>query len=150
MENSLKGLLLAAGTIITCIVISLGFFIAREARDTASSGTGQISKLNAEFNESDKLIYDGMTVSGSEVVNAINKFKNEEIGVKVTTHKSTVHYIRTLGQDNQTISGKSSASVKDAQAVANEHYINPNARFLGEVLRDKNDTIIGLFFQQTS
>ena len=38
MENSLKGLMLAAGIIITCIIISLGFYIAREARDTASEG----------------------------------------------------------------------------------------------------------------
>ena len=30
MENSLKGLMLAAGIIITCIIISLGFYIARE------------------------------------------------------------------------------------------------------------------------
>ncbi|RGS63463.1 hypothetical protein DWX81_15600 [Roseburia inulinivorans] len=41
MENSLKGLMLAAGIIITCIIISLGFYIAREARDTASEGTGR-------------------------------------------------------------------------------------------------------------
>ncbi len=46
MENSLKGLLLAAGTIITCVIIGLGFYIAREARDTAANGAGQISKLN--------------------------------------------------------------------------------------------------------
>ena len=45
MENSLKGLMLAAGIIITCIIISLGFYIAREARDTASEGTGQINQL---------------------------------------------------------------------------------------------------------
>ena len=31
MENSLKGLILAAGTIITCVVISLAFYISREA-----------------------------------------------------------------------------------------------------------------------
>ena len=47
MENSLKGLLLAAGTIITCIIISLGFYIAREAKDTAATGAGQINALNA-------------------------------------------------------------------------------------------------------
>ena len=49
MENSLKGLLLAGGTVITCIIIGLGFYIAREARDTASAGSGQINRLNAEF-----------------------------------------------------------------------------------------------------
>ena len=50
MDNGLKGLLLAAGTIITCIIVSLGFYIAREARDTAASGAGTISQLNADFN----------------------------------------------------------------------------------------------------
>ena len=89
MENSLKGLLLAAGTIITCIVISLGFFIAREARDTAADGAGQISKLNAEFNESDKVMYDGLKVSGSEVINVINKFRNNTLAIKVVTKKKS-------------------------------------------------------------
>ena len=64
MENSLKGLILAAGTIITCIVIGLGFYIAREARDTASSGAGQINKLNAEFADTSKTMYEGTEVSG--------------------------------------------------------------------------------------
>ena len=54
MENSLKGLMLAAGIIITCIIISLGFYIAREARDTASEGTGQINQLQAEFTDASK------------------------------------------------------------------------------------------------
>ena len=74
MENSLKGLLLAAGTIITCVVISLSFFIAREAKNTANNGANQINQLNAEFMESDKTIYDGARVSGSEVINVIKKF----------------------------------------------------------------------------
>ena len=71
MENSLKGLILAAGTIITCVVISLGFYISREAKDTATNGANQINKLNSEFVESDKDIYDGTTVSGSEDLNVI-------------------------------------------------------------------------------
>lgn len=32
MENSLKGLILAAGTIITCVVISLGFLFPEKRR----------------------------------------------------------------------------------------------------------------------
>ena len=58
MENSLKGLMLAAGIIITCIIISLGFYIAREARDTASEGTGQINQLQAEFTDASKTMYE--------------------------------------------------------------------------------------------
>ena len=104
MENSLKGLMLAAGVIITCIVVGLGFFISREARDTASNGAGQISKLNAEFNESDKVMYDGLEVSGSEVINVINKYKNEEVGVMVYTKKSNESYIYKIDyKDDESI-----------------------------------------------
>lgn len=145
MENSLKGLLLAAGTIITCIVLGLGFYIAREARDTAAGGAGQISKLNAEFNESDKVMYDGLEVSGSEVVNVINKYQNGTISIKVTTKKNTTYYC------NPSVGGGSGScgSVKEAQKPDSGIYINPNAQFVGEVIRDVNKTITGLAFSQS-
>lgn len=148
MDNSLKGLILAAGTIITCIVIGLGFYIAREARDTASSGAGQISKLNAEFNESDKVMYDGLDVSGSEVVNLINKYRDDDISIKVKTKKTTVYYGKYLTNSDTVLGSESSASVKDAQKSTSDYFINQNAQFTGEVLRDSNDTIIGISFIQ--
>lgn len=156
MENSLKGLLLAAGTIITCIVISLGFFIAREARDTAADGAGQISKLNAEFNESDKVMYDGLKVSGSEVINVINKFRNNTLAIKVVTKRNTNFYnykIDTNGSPaddtNSALGSRSQTDVKDAQSPESIHYINPNAQFIGDVVRDVNNVIIGIIFTQT-
>lgn len=150
MENSLKGLLLAAGTIITCVIIGLGFYIAREARDTAANGAGQISKLNAEFNESDKVIYDGLKVSGSEVVNVINKFKNESMSIKVTTKKKTAYYNYGLNSEETLLESAGGASIKAAQDSTSSNYINPNEQFLGSVIRDVNNTIIGIaFVQQT-
>ncbi|BCN32413.1 hypothetical protein [Anaeromicropila herbilytica] len=153
MENSLKGLILAAGVIITCIVVGLGFYIAREARDTASNGAGQITKLNAEFNESDKIMYDGLEVSGSEVINVVNKFKNDDIGILVKTKKSDIWYVHILGQSGTVYSldanSKSGNSVKDAQNISSAAYINPNAQFEGEVLRDSNNTIVGIKFVQS-
>lgn len=152
MDNSLKGLILAAGTIITCIVIGLGFFISREARDTAASGAGQISKLNAEFNESDKIMYDGLDVSGSEVINVINKFKSDNICIKVTTKKTTSYYIKNLDETSANdlkLGNSSYTSVKDAQNTLRDNYINPNAQFNGTILRDKNDAIICITFKQS-
>lgn len=148
MDNSLKGLILAAGVIITCIVISLGFYIAREARDTAANGAGEISKLNAEFNESEKVMYDGLEVSGSEVVNVVNKFKNNEIGIKVRTKKCVTYYGNVLNGDDSAIIAASYASIKDAQKSSSITFINPNAPFMGEILRDVNEAIIGISFVQ--
>lgn len=150
MDNSLKGLILAAGTIITCIVISLGFYISREARDTAASGAGQISKLNAEFNESDKVMYDGLSVSGSEVINVINKFKNGDISVQVNTKKCSTSYVNVLDDKQTEIIGSSSASVKTAQNSQSNTYINPNGQFSGSIIRDVNYTIIGITFSQVN
>lgn len=148
MENSLKGLMLAAGIIITCIIISLGFYIAREASDTASSGTGQINELQAEFADTSKTMYENTEVSGSEVINVIRKFSDEMIGIKVQTKKNTSYYIYQFSDADGSLKQASSLDYKSAQNASAENYINPTGRFLGAVVRDANGTITGLCFVQ--
>ncbi|WP_281532400.1 hypothetical protein, partial [Anaerocolumna aminovalerica] len=151
MSNALKGLILAAGVIITCVVIGLGFYISREANAAATNGIGQISRMNKEFSEQDKVMYDGLDVTGSEVINAINKYKTEDIAVVVSTKKSTIYYNRNLNYSTNgeiEIGGVSNASVKDAQTITSTNYINQKVQFTGTILRDKNDTIIGISFVQ--
>ena len=148
MENSLKGLMLAAGIIITCIIISLGFYIAREASDTASSGTGQINQLQAEFADTSKTMYENTEVSGSEVINVIRKFQDEAMGVKVVTKKNTSYYIYQFDDSDGTLKSASVTDYKTAQKTVNTNYINPTGRFTGSVVRDANGTITGLVFTQ--
>lgn len=148
MENSLKGLMLAAGIIITCIIISLGFYIAREASDTASSGTGQINELQAEFADTSKTMYENTEVSGSEVINVIRKFRDETIGVKVQTKKNTSYYIYQFNDSDGSLKQASALDYKSAQSATSANYINPTGRFLGAVVRDANGTITGLSFVQ--
>ena len=148
LENSLKGLMMAAGIIITCIIISLGFYIAREASDTASSGTGQINELQAEFADTSKMMYDNTEVSGSEVVNVIRKFGDEMLGVKVQTKKNTSYYIYQFNDKDGSLKNTSTLDYKSAQVATNINYINPTGRFLGTVVRDANGSITGLTFVQ--
>ena len=142
MENSLKGLMLAAGIIITCIIISLGFYIAREARDTASEGTGQINQLQAEFTDASK------TMSGSEVLNVIRKFSDETMGILVQTNKNKTYYNYNFDVDKGELGKALDNSYKNAQDVASDKYINPTARFQGSIVKDVNGTIIGIVFAQ--
>ncbi len=148
MENSLKGLMLAAGTIVTCLIISLGFFIAKEAKDSATSGANQISKLNNEFMENDKIIYDATEVSGSEVINVIRKFRNDMLGILVTTKKGTTAYTYTVDEKTGTLDKAAVTEYQAGKAVTEKDYINPTARFMGNVIRDANGTIIGIKFEQ--
>lgn len=148
MENSLKGLVLAAGTIITCIVIGLGFYIAREARDTASGGAGQINRLNAEFSDTSKTMYEGTEVSGSEVLNVVRKFQNESVGIMVKTNKTSTFYTYMFDVSTGELGSKATSDYKQAQNELSTSYINPNGRFEGGVVRDSNGTITGLTFTQ--
>lgn len=148
MENSLKGLMLAAGIIITCIIISLGFYIAREARDTASAGTGQINELQAEFTDAAKTIYDGTEVSGSEVLSVIRKFGDEAMGVLVSTKKNSTYYNYAFDPSTGELGNSVKNSYKEAQDASSSKYINPTARFTGSIIKDVNGTITGLVFQQ--
>lgn len=148
MENSLKGLILAAGIIITCIIISLGFYIAREARDTASAGTGQINELQAEFTDAEKTIYDGTEVSGSEVLNAIRRFSDDTCGILVNTKKDSTFYNYSFDITTGNIGTETKNDYKLAQNVESDKYINPTARFSGTVIRDVNGAITGLMFEQ--
>ncbi len=148
MENSLKGLMLAAGIIITCIIISLGFYIAREASDTASSGTRQISELQEEFTDASKTMYDNTEVSGSEVVNVIRKFQDEMLGICVQTKKTTTYYNYRFSESDGSLGQQAATDYKTAQSATSVNYINPTGRFLGTVVRDANGTITGLYFQQ--
>lgn len=148
MENSLKGLILAAGTIVTCLIISLGFFIANEAKTSATTGANQISKLNSEFVESDKVIYDATEISGSEVINIIRKFQNDTLAVRVITKKSTTDYNYTMNEDAGSIAKTGVTAYAAGKASTETDYINPTARFMGAVVRDANGSIIGLKFTQ--
>lgn len=145
-----KFLIIAGALVLTFMLLSFAFWSGRESRDTATGVAGKISKLNSELTESDKTMYDGMDISGSEVLNVINKFKNEQLGIIVTTKKSTTYYGYILTNTDLVyeLGSKSSASLKEAKRIDSNTYVNSNAQFASTVLRDRNNVIVGLQFVQ--
>jgi hypothetical protein len=149
MENSLKGLILAAGTIITCVVITLAFYISREAKQTAVNGVQEINQLNQEMAESDKLVYDNATVTGSEVLNVVKKMAGNSVGIYVETNKTSTYYGYNFDLSTGALGKKTENSISSATQSDNEAYINPYASFKGTVIRDENDMITGIKFVQS-
>lgn len=148
MENSLKGLILAAGTVITCLVITLGFYLSKEAQATAGTGTSKIERINAEFAENDMMIYDQVNVSGNEVINAIKKFEGKTLGVSVTTNSEQVFYGYNFDVDTGELKQVSSNTYNQSVTQESSSYINPYGTFKGEVVRNENDVITGIVFVQ--
>lgn len=134
MDNSLKGLILAAGVIITCIVVGLGFFISREAKNASDTGTNQLSAMSSQFNNVEYTMYNGLKVTGSEVVNVIKSHAGK-IQVSVITKANTA--------------GKTYIS-KDINPynISDENYINPSALFLGQLIRNSNEEVTEIVFTQ--
>lgn len=145
MDNSLKGLILAAGVVITCIVVGLGFYISREAKNTSSGGISQITKMNSEYQDVSKKMYDGIKVSGREVVEAIAKYKEE-----ITEGKFAITVY--TGKVNEGAGGihfdETSYPYEEAKQVKNSKYINPDGNFLGKTISDENEVITEMTFVQ--
>lgn len=136
MDNSLKGLILAAGVVITCLVVGLGFYLSREAKNTSNNGAGQISSMNSEYQDVDKALYDGLKISGREVVSLIKKSADTNFTITVKT------LMNTTGTTPYT------AVPTSFPALGTNNYINPTAQFLGSITYDSNNVINGLVLTQ--
>lgn len=145
MDNSLKGLILAAGVVITCIVVGLGFYISREAKNTSSGGISQITRMNSEYQDINKTMYDGIKVSGREVVEAIEKYEDEiRTGVFSVIVYTGLRNIAGTG----IIFQSSQYDVERIKEKKSEYYVNPDGNFLGETYLDQNGVVTMMTFVQ--
>ncbi len=152
MDNALKAIMIGVGVVITLAVISIGFLILRQGQDTSKNALNKIDNMNTSLAESDYTLYDGLEVSGSEVLNTIRKFKSEYIAIQVKTGRdaSGTWYIYNATESNGTaqVEGEIDFDLSDALDPATNQYINPNGRFLGSVLRDTNGSVSAIVFEQ--
>ena len=102
-------------------------------------------------------MYDGTSVSGSEVLNVLRKYDGETIGilVKNSSNSSGAAYNYTINFESGSVTrgelGSKTTANKytDARNVQNTSvYINPTGRFAGNVVRNSNGSVIGLVFAQ--
>lgn len=143
MENVTTALKIAAAVVITILIIGIAFTIYNKSKSTTDSAMNQMDNLTTTLNESDFTQYDGATVTGTDVLNVINKYRNDILCVTVDNGRTETEYIY-----NSTLSAVSTNNIADAKDRSNlNKYINPNASFVGEVIRDEQTgTIIGLKF----
>ena len=140
MESALKGLMISAGIILTCIVIGVGFLVARQASATAMASAYQLSDIRKGIEENTYTKYDGVDVTGSDVVNftkrILGSYEEEEtcatyVRIETSTHKETYWNKRYL---------------KDLRDLTKQRYVNPLKTYQGEVKRDLNQVVIGVVF----
>ncbi len=147
-SNSFEPLKMAVVGIIVVFVVGMAFFLFRQASSNLSTVTGKVTQMTAEMAEADVSMYDGTTVTGSEVINAINRYKSEEMGVIVTTKNNVVAYYNRKIEGGSLKGSSGCSSLRTAQIKSENNYINPTGKFEGTIRKNSNDAIIGISFQQ--
>ena len=149
-ETTATALKFAAGIILAIVLVGIAIMVFTPAADSAKSVTNDFTNNTTELQDQKYLMYDNTVVSGSQVINAIRKFKGQEgeIGVEVTTGKSTNWYLSTFNKEADTIAPIENTSLANATLNTHEDYINPSGMFDAVIERDKNGVIRGIKFKQ--
>ncbi|NLK74033.1 MAG: hypothetical protein GX288_01930 [Clostridiales bacterium] len=140
ISDATKILLLAATTIITCVIASLGMIGMRSAKELNKTAMAQMRDLNNSLKDSELKKYDGLEVTGSDVINCIKKY----LGDYVSGETAPLYiYVKTKLTENTYTNG---SQIKNIQNFTHTYYIKPTALFTGEVVKNENDVILGIRF----
>ena len=150
MENATKAILLGAGVVITLVLVSLGFLLLNRTTDGINDQMTAMEMQRQQALEQKFTKYDGLTVSGSDVRRALKEFEDDEIAVVVVTRigGQREYYCEIDDSTNRITSTSASAYISETEEKTSNYYINPSGKFKATVLRDDNDTITGILFEQ--
>jgi hypothetical protein len=134
---------MAFALMITCLLVSYGGRVLKAGKNTSDSAIEKINKFNTVLSESDLTMYAGIEVKGSDVVNFIKK----NLGSYDATEHSN-QYIRVVTAANDSTYWNE-RYIEDIQNFSSTLFINQEALFRCDVIRDANDVIIGIVLSIT-
>lgn len=153
LSTATRALIIGVAVIVVCIVCSLALYMSKQGKAAINTGTNQYNKMLEDYQDLNKAMYDGLEVSGSEVTTLISKLISlkEYTAVRVKTKASDfVCYNYFYNEADNTI--ENSDKVQYLMELPTEkgadHYINPQADFLGSVKKNANGIIICIDFIQ--
>lgn len=156
MDNVPSSAILAIIAIVAaCILGAFIFSTVNSQQDAGNRALSQTEQMNTALDESKYTVYDGATVTGSQVLSAIKSFKGGDVYIQVNNGSGTeTAYVlqdASAGADNQTEEQYAEALKKAKDKKETSTYITPAAQFTGSVVRDeKNGAIIGIHFEKVS
>ncbi|BFH60133.1 ABC transporter permease [Paenibacillus azoreducens] len=157
-ENTGVGIRVAAGIFLTIMLITIVVIITISSQDAAKQGQTKMASITTQLSDTEFNTYNNTTLSGSQVMNAIRQYMNlKQFGIKVVTGKqrgsSESFYGNPFTEKNgmiETIEGDNLKRLKldEAQNEASPEYINPSGQFKSYIVRDSNNMIRGIVFEQ--
>lgn len=158
MSNVQRAMVMAAGIFLSVLLISLAVVMFSSAQDMAKQAQSGFTTIQSEIAYKEYSVYDGTTVTGSQVINAIRKFQYvEPFAIQVRTRGNTSGYWylynATLSGNTVNMGSKKSGTVgsdlqNNAFNPSSNNYINPTAKFTSTIYTDVNQVVRAIVFEQ--
>lgn len=150
-DSSSKIVYIVIGLVLALAVGTFAFFVFRTVKSTGDDVTNQVTGKMTAALEAQYTAYEGTTVTGSEVINLINDTYSGQEPIYITVYTNldaggkTYCYSTALAK---IASATESTLVQSAKDKTKNEYITPTGQFVGTVVRNNNNAIIGLEFKQ--
>ena len=158
MSNAQKALVMAAGIFLAIALITIAVVLFTSAQEATKTAQNNFSSIQTELSQTAFTVYDNTMVSGSQVVNALRKFSDEDqFGIQVTTGKNPAGqwYGKVINTgvpvDSVTygsVVGPGPGGLADAINEADPDYVNPSGKFRAQLVKDSSNVIRGIVFLQ--
>ena len=158
MSNAQKALVMAAGIFLAIALITLAVVLFISAQDSTKAAQSNFSNIQTELSQTAFTVYDNTTLSGSQVVNALRKFSDQDqFGIQIVTGKNPAGqwYGKAINTgvpiDSVTyrsVIGVAPGQMSHAVDESNINYVNPSGKFRAQLVHDSSNVIRGIMFHQ--
>ncbi|MGG6311058.1 ABC transporter permease [Paenibacillus macerans] len=160
MNNASSALKVAAGIFLTIALITIVVILFVSAQEATKTAQNNFSDIQTELSQASFTVYDDTTISGSQVTNALRKFRDrEQFGIQVKTGKNRGgewygHVLNVSAPVSSEIYGSvanpSYADISNSWDETLNQYVNPSGKFKVRVVKDSSNVVRGLLFTQTT
>lgn len=152
MNNASSALKVAAGIFLTIALITIVVILFISAQEATKTAQNNFSDIQTELSQAAFTVYDGTTISGSQVTNALRKYKDkDQFGIYIRTGKNPGgQWYGNVLNDRGSVNNPDSRQ-GDISATMNEkspEYVNPSGKFNATIVKDDSNVIRGIIFIQ--
>ncbi|MCJ8012533.1 ABC transporter permease [Paenibacillus sp. KQZ6P-2] len=160
MNNASSALKVAAGIFLTIALITIVVILFISAQEATKTAQNNFSDIQTELSQAAFTVYDGTSISGSQVTNALRKFRDkDQFGIMVKTGKNKGGqwygnrlFISSDVNDDKYGSvvdvNNKEGELKNTSMESSNEYVNPSGKFKASIIKDKSNVVRGLIFEQ--
>ncbi|CAM2840346.1 ABC transporter permease [Paenibacillus taichungensis] len=161
MNNASSALKVAAGIFLTIALITIVVLLFISAQEATKTAQNNFADIQTELSQAAFTVYDGTTISGSQVTNALRKYADkDQFGIQVITgkNKGGQWYGNQLNISQDLNNADYGSVIKPDEKVGvinqtmsekDNQYVNPSGKFKAIIVKDKSNVVRGLIFQQS-